>query len=59
MPTFDTPEDAVRAYLYMYQYTKSLATLYETPADILPHFTPDREAVKKIFIEVAADGAPP
>jgi len=30
VPTFDTPEDAVRAYLYMYQYTKSLATLYET-----------------------------
>ena len=38
MPTFDAPEDAVRAYLYMYQYTKSLAILYETPADILPQF---------------------
>ena len=53
VPTFDTPEDAVRAYLYMYQYTKSLATLYETPADILPQFTPDRDRVKKIFLEVS------
>jgi acetyltransferase len=53
VPTFDTPEDAVRAYLYMYQYTKSLATLYETPADILPQFTPDRDSVKKIFLEVS------
>ena len=53
VPTFDTPEDAVRAYLYMYEYTKNLANLYETPADILPDFKPDRGAVKKVFLEVA------
>jgi acetyltransferase len=53
VPTFDAPEDAVRAYLYMYQYTKSLKTLYETPTDILPQFTPDRDRVKGIFVEVA------
>ncbi len=47
VPTFDTPEDAVRAYMYMYQYTRNLANLYETPADILPDFEPDRDAVKK------------
>ena len=46
VPTFDTPEDAVRAYMYMYQYTRNLANLYETPADILPDFEPDRAAVK-------------
>ena len=56
VPTFDTPEDAVRAYMYMFQYTRNLANLYETPADILPDFAPDREAVKKIFIEVARSG---
>jgi acetyltransferase len=56
VPTFDTPEDAVRAYMYMYQYTRNLANLYETPADILPLFDPDREAVKNTFIEVARDG---
>ena len=56
VPTFDTPEDAVRAYMYMYQYTRNLANLYETPADILPDFDPDREAVKDMFIEVARDG---
>ena len=53
MPTFDTPEDAVRAYLYMYEYTKNLANLYETPSDILPDFKPNRDAVKKIFLAVA------
>ena len=56
VPTFDTPEDAVRAYMYMYQYTRNLANLYETPADILPDFEPDRDAVKRIFIDVARDG---
>ena len=54
VPTFGTPEDAVRAYMYMYQYTRNLANLYETPADILPDFEPDRGAVKKIFIERGA-----
>lgn len=56
VPTFDTPEDAVRAYMYMYQYRRNLANLYETPADILSDFDPDRQAVKNTFIEVARDG---
>ncbi len=56
VPTFDTPEDAVRAYMYMYQYTRNLANLYETPADILPDFEPDRDAVKQTFIDVAHEG---
>jgi acetyltransferase len=56
VPTFETPEDGVRAYMYMYQHTRNLANLYETPADILPDFDPDREAVKRIFIDAAHDG---
>jgi acetyltransferase len=55
VPTFATPEDAVKAYMDMYQYTKSLQTLYETPADILPDFEPDRKTVKDIFVAVARD----
>jgi acetyltransferase len=53
VPTFDTPEDAVRAYMYMHQYAHNLANLYETPADILADFTPDRETVKSLFLKVA------
>ena len=53
VPAFQTPEDAVSAYMYMLEYTRSLATLYETPADILPDFHPDREMVKLIFSAVA------
>jgi acetyltransferase len=56
VPSFSTPEDAVRAFMYMHQYTKNLEALYETPEDLLPDFTPDRERVKKIFLAVAREG---
>jgi acetyltransferase len=56
VPTFDTPEDAVKAFLYMYQYTKNLESLYETPDDILPDYTADRDKVKRIFLDVARSG---
>ncbi|MBM3148346.1 MAG: acetate--CoA ligase family protein, partial [Actinobacteria bacterium] len=56
VPTFDTPEDAVKAFLYMYQYTKNLESLYETPADILPDYKADRDKVKRIFLDVARAG---
>jgi acetyltransferase len=56
IPAFHTPEHAVSAYMYMHQYTRSLANLYETPADILPQFEPDRDLVKNIFSEVARHG---
>jgi acetyltransferase len=56
VPTFDTAEDAIRAYMYMHQYTRNLANLYETPADILKDFAPDRETVKAMFKEVARSG---
>ncbi len=56
VPVFATPEEAVRAYMYMWQYTRNLANLYETPADILPDFSPDRDIVKQIFLDVAHEG---
>ncbi|MBK5210951.1 MAG: GNAT family N-acetyltransferase [Coriobacteriia bacterium] len=56
VPVFATPEDAVKAYMNMYEYTRSLETLYETPADILPDFEPDRDTVKGIFKQVADEG---
>ncbi len=56
IPAFSTPEDAVRAYMYMYHYTSNLADIYETPTEILPNFKPDRTTVKSVFLEVARDG---
>ena len=56
VPTFSAPDDAVRAYMYMCQYTRNLRLLYETPKDILVGFQPDRGEVKRIFSEVARAG---
>jgi len=34
IPTFATPEQATKTYLYMYQYKRNLELLYETPEEI-------------------------
>ena len=34
IPTYDSPEDAVRTYLHMYQYRRNLTLLYETPSEL-------------------------
>jgi acetyltransferase len=35
IPNYDTPEEAVNAFLYMYKYQNNITMLYETP-EILP-----------------------
>jgi acetyltransferase len=34
IPTYEFPEEAIKTYLYMYQYAKGLEMLYETPEDL-------------------------
>lgn len=34
LPTYSTPERAIKTYTYMYQYTRNLAQLYETPEEL-------------------------
>jgi len=34
IPAYDFPEEAVKTYLYMYQYARNLEMLYETPEDL-------------------------
>ena len=56
IPNFETPEQAVVTYLHMYQYTKNIAALYETPDDIITTFIPDHDTVKDLFKKVARKG---
>jgi len=37
IPSFEYPDDAVRMFSYMWQYSQNLKTLYETPT-LPPHF---------------------
>jgi acetyltransferase len=34
IPTYSTPEQAVKTYIYMYQYKRNLELLYETPEEL-------------------------
>jgi acetyltransferase len=43
IPTYETPERAVRAFLYMVDYTRNLETLREIPPRLSRHLNFDRE----------------
>ena len=37
VPTYEFPEEAIKTYLYMYQYSRNLQELFETPEDLPLH----------------------
>ena len=49
IPIYRQPEDAVRSFINVYNYSKNLKLLYETPATIPHAFSPNIEANKKII----------
>lgn len=54
IPTYETPEDAVRTYLHMYHYRRNLALLYETPGELGLEQGPAKNHLKA-FIRRAAN----
>lgn len=56
IPTYDTPEQAVRAFMYLVRYRRSQELLTETPPSIPKDFSPDGEKVKKIVAGVLDNG---
>jgi acetyltransferase len=53
IPTFVTPEQAVRNFIYMYRYDDNLRLLLETPEDILKDFFPEKGRVVAIIKDAA------
>ena len=49
IPTYDTPERAVRAFLYMVEYTRSLEMLLEVPPKMTGHMVFDQGKVRKLI----------
>ncbi|MEM2147066.1 MAG: GNAT family N-acetyltransferase [Candidatus Bathyarchaeia archaeon] len=45
VPTYSTPEQAVKTYLYMYQYKRNLELLYETPEELPVDVSPPRRPI--------------
>ncbi|MEM0445187.1 MAG: GNAT family N-acetyltransferase [Nitrososphaerota archaeon] len=46
VPTYSTPEEAVKTYTYMYKYKRNLELLYETPEDLLIDPSPPKNFLK-------------
>ena len=55
LATFDTPEDAVRAFAQTLDYRRNQESLMATPAAIAREFDPDRAAADAIVTSALAD----
>nr|VFK28163.1 MAG: acetyltransferase [Candidatus Kentron sp. MB]VFK32321.1 MAG: acetyltransferase [Candidatus Kentron sp. MB]VFK75827.1 MAG: acetyltransferase [Candidatus Kentron sp. MB] len=47
IPTHNSPEQAVRAFLYLVTYARNIDMLYQTPRDIPLHFNLNRTRLRK------------
>ncbi len=55
IPTFDSPESAIGAFLHMVQYRRNQELLYERPEAIPEDRRPDTARVRQIFQTVRAE----
>jgi acetyltransferase len=48
IPTYETPADAVRAYVHLADHRRNQDMLMETPPSVLDHDRPDTEAARRL-----------
>ncbi len=58
IPSFSTPEEAIRAFMILVAYSRNLKTLYETPRDVPVEFSINREELHSRFLETIKDQGP-
>ena len=56
VPSYETPESAIHAFLQMVQYDQNQVALMQTPPSIPGTFTPDRETAATVISRALADG---
>jgi acetyltransferase len=56
IPTFETPEGAVKAYLSMYHYERNLEIQYETPAELALDQAPPKNNLKAFVRRIVKEG---
>jgi len=56
VPTYETPEDAVKTYLGMYRYSRNLELLYETPSELAIDVAPPRHNLQAMLRRIAKTG---
>jgi acetyltransferase len=55
IPTYPTPEQAIKTYHYMYQYKRNLELLYETPEELPVDVVPPKRSLMVIMRNVATE----
>jgi acetyltransferase len=53
IPTYQTPEEAVKTYAYMYRYQRNLDQLYQTPHEFPVDFSPPKAHLKVVIRNAA------
>jgi acetyltransferase len=56
VPTYNTPEKAVRAFMHLVSYARNQTILHETPRDIPMSFTLDRQRLRGVFDTILTEG---
>jgi acetyltransferase len=56
IPAYNTPEQAIGAFMTLVEYGKNLKALYETPKDIPVEFSIDRKEFRQKFDEILKQG---
>jgi acetyltransferase len=56
IPTYRTPEQAVRAFMYLVSYARNREILYETPRDVPVTFSVDRSQARRNLQTALAQG---
>jgi acetyltransferase len=56
IPTYSTPEQAIRTYMAMYHYQKNIELLYETPEELPVDAVPPKRPVNVILRNAALEG---
>jgi acetyltransferase len=55
IPTYSTPENAIKTYMYMYQYQRNLELIYETPEERPVDASPPKRPIMAILRNAARE----
>jgi acetyltransferase len=55
IPTYSTPEQAIKTYMYMCQYEQNLKMIYETPEELPLNATPPKRPIMVILRNAALE----
>jgi len=56
IPTYPTPEQAIKTYMYMYRYKRNLELLYQTPEELTVDLSPPKSHLELLVRKAAREG---